>query len=73
MGAFDDSGRLGAVSAATLVLVGQDDYATPPAMAEALATSIPGAALHVLPGARHLSLVESPDAREMVAGHFLAP
>lgn len=70
MGAFDDSSRLGEVTAPTLVLVGAEDYATPPAMSEALAEGIGGATLHVLAGTRHLSLVESPSARELVIEHL---
>jgi 3-oxoadipate enol-lactonase len=66
MGAFDQSGRLGEVRAQTLVLVGEEDYATPPAMAEVLATGIPGARLELLPATRHLSLVENRDAWRLV-------
>ena len=70
MGAFDDSGSLGGISTPTLVLVGEDDYATPPAMAKALHDGIAHSALHVLPRTRHLSLVESPEGRALVREHF---
>jgi len=43
------------------VLVGEEDYATPIAMAEALRRGIPGASLTVLKGARHLTPLERPD------------
>ena len=59
LGAYDDSGRLGQVQAPTLVLVGEEDYATPPAMAEKLHAGIPGAELQVLPATRHLSLLQN--------------
>lgn len=45
-----------------LVVVGADDPSTPVAAAEALQRAIAGAALVVIPDARHLPLVERPDA-----------
>jgi 3-oxoadipate enol-lactonase/4-carboxymuconolactone decarboxylase len=45
-----------------LVVVGADDPSTPVAAAEALQRAIPGAALVIIPDARHLPLVERPDA-----------
>lgn len=44
----------------TAVVVGEEDYATPPEMAKDLAAAIAGASLTVLPGARHLSPLERP-------------
>lgn len=69
MGAFDDSARLSQIAAPTLVLVGADDYATPPAMAAALHAGIADSDLHVLPNTRHLSLVENAEARKLVRAH----
>src|SRR5262245_2773450 len=43
------------------VIVGEDDYATPVAMAKALHEAIPHSTLAVLPGVRHLTPIESPD------------
>jgi 3-oxoadipate enol-lactonase len=43
------------------IAVGEEDYATPIPMAEALQKAIPGASLEVLPGVRHLSPLEVPD------------
>lgn len=48
------------IAAPTAVLVGEEDGATPPAMARALADAIAGATLQVIPGAKHLSPVETP-------------
>ncbi len=48
------------IAAPTAVLVGEEDGATPPAMARALAEAIPGATLQVIPGAKHLSPIEAP-------------
>ncbi len=70
MGDYDDSARLPEITASTFVLVGADDYATPPSMAEALHAGIVRSRLHVLPETRHLSLVESPQARELARRHF---
>jgi 3-oxoadipate enol-lactonase len=60
MGDLDATASLPSIRARTLVLVGADDYATPPAMARELAAGIPDATLWEVP-ARHLSLVERPD------------
>jgi 3-oxoadipate enol-lactonase len=43
------------------VIVGEEDYATPMAMAKALHEAIPHSTLAVLPGARHLTPIECPD------------
>jgi pimeloyl-ACP methyl ester carboxylesterase len=44
----------------TLVLVGEEDRLTPPAMAKTIADAIPGARLAVIPTAGHLSNIEQP-------------
>lgn len=43
------------------VIVGEEDYATPIAMARQLHEAIPGSSFQILPGARHLAPVESPE------------
>ena len=45
----------------TAIVVGDEDYATPLAMAQALHHGINGSTLTVLPGARHLTPLEAPD------------
>jgi 3-oxoadipate enol-lactonase len=70
LGRYDDAPRLSEITASTLVLVGADDYATPPSMAQTLHAGIARSALHVLPETRHLSLVENPHARELARHHF---
>lgn len=72
LGRYDDSSRLSAITASTVVVVGADDYATPPGMAEALHAGIAHSRLFVLPDTRHLSLVESQHARELLRQHFRA-
>jgi 3-oxoadipate enol-lactonase len=43
------------------VIVGEEDYATPVAMAQQLHEAIRGSTLTILPGGRHLTPVECPD------------
>jgi 3-oxoadipate enol-lactonase len=43
------------------VIVGDEDYATPVAMAQQLHDAIPGSTLTVISGGRHLTPVECPD------------
>lgn len=52
---LDFSGRLKDIRTPTLVLVGDQDNGTPPAMARTLAAGIPGARLEIVPDAAHLS------------------
>lgn len=59
--------RLGAIQAPTLVLVGRDDKATPPARSREIADRIPAARLVEVPGAAHLSALEQADE---VTGHL---
>jgi 3-oxoadipate enol-lactonase len=70
MGALDARPLLPAVTAPTLVLVGEEDYATPVADAATLTAGIPGATLRVLAGLRHLSLVERPELAADIAEHL---
>jgi 3-oxoadipate enol-lactonase len=55
------AGALEAIRAPTLVVAGSEDVAVPPADAEALAASIPGARLALLADAAHLGNVERPE------------
>lgn len=71
MGGFDGTADLGRVAADTLVVVGAEDYATPPAMAQVLVDGIPTSRLEVLDGARHMSLLERPDFWPTLAAHLL--
>lgn len=70
LGAFDGTSDLDGIRVPTLVMVGEFDEATPPAMAGVLAAGIPGAALHVVPGVKHLSLIEAPDSWSVLASHL---
>ncbi len=58
------------ISVPTIVLVGEHDAATPPACARAVAGSIDGAELHIIPGAGHLTAVEQPSEVAALLGPF---
>jgi 3-oxoadipate enol-lactonase len=60
LGRADLRGLLPGMTIPTAVLVGEKDYATPVAMAEALHHEIKGSRLTVLQGARHLTPLERP-------------
>ncbi len=47
--------------------VGEEDYATPVAMAEALHKALPQSTLTVIPGGRHITPTEKP---RDIAGHI---
>ncbi|HEY0499188.1 MAG TPA: alpha/beta fold hydrolase [Kutzneria sp.] len=70
MGAMDSRPLLPVITAPTLVLAGQHDYATPPAMARVLADGIAGAELEILPGLRHMSLIEQPALADRIRQHL---
>ncbi len=50
------------VSVPTLVVGGAEDGGTPPDLARALAATVPGAGLEILPDVAHLPCLEDPDA-----------
>ena len=61
LGNFDLRHKLGTIKVPTRVFVGEDDYATPPAMAQTLHQGIAGSTYRLLPKARHLTPLEVPD------------
>lgn len=71
LGAFDAREGLSRITCPTLILVGSEDPATPPAMAEDLQRNIANSELHVLPGLRHMTPVEAPDRVGQLIGDFL--
>lgn len=74
-GVIDRAGihdELPQIAAPTLVLVGDEDVATPPPKAERIAGAIRGARLVHIPRAGHSSTVESPAAVSAAIGEFLA-
>ena len=64
--------ELSRISAPTLVVVGEEDVATPPAKAEKIVSAIRGAKLARIPHAGHSSTVEQPAAVNEAIEAFLA-
>lgn len=62
--------RLAEIQAPTLVIVGDEDVATPLPCARTLASGIPGARVEVVPMAGHLSTVERPRLLAKLIRHF---
>lgn len=69
---LDYSDDLIRIRAKTLVIAGEADAGTPPAMSQAIAARIPGAKLAVIPGAAHLSAAEKPGEFARLVEEFLA-
>ena len=70
LGGYEDIAKLAQIQAPTLVVVGDEDYATPPEMARTLAQDIPDAQLQVLPETRHLSLIQNRTVWPQVIDHL---
>ena len=68
----DSVSMLGTIDVPVLVVVGEHDGPSPPEVAASIADAIPDARLEVLPGAGHLSNLESPEAFNQVLESFLA-
>ena len=69
--ALDFASQLGAIKTPTLVMVGDQDAGTPPAMARTLAAGIPGARLDIISNAAHLCNIEQADAFNRLLLEFL--
>ncbi len=63
--------RLKDIRVPTLVIAGEADVSAPPARAEAMAAAIPGARLHIVPGAPHMLPLEQPAAFNAAVLDFL--
>ncbi len=61
LGNFDLRSSLGQIKVPTAIAVGEEDYATPLAMAEELHAGIKHSALNVIKSGRHLTPLEKPD------------
>lgn len=68
----DQRDRAAAISVPTLILVGEEDGITPPALSEELHRLIPGAKLAKIAGAGHLANAEQPEAFNRAIESFLA-
>jgi 3-oxoadipate enol-lactonase len=69
---FDVLSQLPAVKAPTLVLCGDGDVGTPPEGNRTVASLIPGARYHEMANARHIPMLEYPDAFNRVMLDWLA-
>jgi pimeloyl-ACP methyl ester carboxylesterase len=67
----DYSGELGSIKMPTLVIVGESDAITPPAMAENMHRSIAGSKIAIIPQAGHMSPMEQPAAVTKAIAEFL--
>ena len=75
LGIFNRAGvyeELPKIKAPTLMIVGEEDMATPVGKAKRIAQKIPGAKLVVIPHAGHLCTVEEPAAVTAAIEEFLS-
>jgi pimeloyl-ACP methyl ester carboxylesterase len=66
----DSADRIGAITAPTLVTVGELDLVLPPRFSEAIVERIPGSRLVVVPGAGHQPFQEQPDDYNRLLAEF---
>jgi 3-oxoadipate enol-lactonase len=63
--------EIGAITAPTLVLVGEHDHPTPPDQSRRIAELIPGARLEIVADSGHSSTIEQPEAVTALVRSFL--
>ncbi len=68
---IDVTARLQELKLPALVICGEQDPATPPAMAREIQQHLPGAQLALIPQAAHLANIEQPEAFNRALGGFL--
>jgi 3-oxoadipate enol-lactonase len=68
---LDLRGELHKVKVPALVLVGEQDEATPPPMSHELAAGLPDARLKIIPGCAHVPQLQAPGAFLATVGDFL--
>ena len=67
----DSTPLLGTIHCPTLIVVGEEDTLTPPALSEEMHRAIAGSKLVVVPGAGHLSSFEQPAVFNSAVAEFL--
>jgi 3-oxoadipate enol-lactonase len=72
LGNFDIRAKLASFDVPAEILVGEEDYATPPEMARALEADIAGSHLTVVAGARHLTPAEIPEQIALLLNTVIA-
>jgi pimeloyl-ACP methyl ester carboxylesterase len=70
--AFDRTADIGRIAAPALVLCGEADTMTPPALGAKLAQRLPCASLEIIPGAGHMLMLELPGETARRIEAFLA-
>ena len=68
----DQRERAAAIQIPTLVICGDEDAITPPALSEELVGLIPGSKLNIIAGASHLANLDKPGAFNAAIDDFLA-
>lgn len=68
----DQRDRVSAIRVPTLILCGDQDKPTPPALSEELHAMIPGSRLEMIAGAGHLTNLEQPEAFNRALDDFLS-
>jgi len=69
---LDLRGDLQKVTVPALVLVGEQDEATPPPMSRELAAGLPDARLRIIPGCAHVPQLQAPKTFLEAVSDFLA-
>jgi 3-oxoadipate enol-lactonase len=69
---IDVTARLKQIKCPALVICGEDDPGTPPAMAREIHENLPGSKLVLIPQAAHLSNIEQPAAFNRALAEFLS-
>lgn len=72
LNASDSRASLARLTMPALVVVGNEDFITPPAESEALAAGIPNSSLSVIAAAGHFPMLEQPALFNRLLGDFLA-
>jgi 3-oxoadipate enol-lactonase len=72
MRAFDVAGRLRTITHPTLVIAGEEDKLFPPAVAREVSNAVAGARFTVIPGAAHISSLDSAEAFNTCLLDFIA-
>jgi 3-oxoadipate enol-lactonase len=69
----DQRDRATEIRVPTLVVCGDQDPITPPALSHELTAVIPGARMELIAGAGHLTNLEKPDTFNAIVGQFIEP
>jgi 3-oxoadipate enol-lactonase len=73
LAALDLRGELHKVKVPALVLVGEQDEATPPPLSHELAAGLPDARLKIIPGCAHVPQLQAPEVFLEAIADFLGP